>query len=192
MHVFPFLTDIGIDDAVANGMMGIMLFFTIPARFFRGIFADRVPKNRLHLLMVVAFLLQVIGIGTYLTSRSLASVYVLLICYGLSSGTVMPLIILILGRYYGRKAFGSIRGSIIAVLAPIGLASPVFFGWIYDRNGSYDVAFITSLTLVSVAVVTTLFVRTPACPEWKRLLFPEGYWLAPASRRCPFFDIRWA
>ncbi|MBN1161836.1 MAG: MFS transporter [Dehalococcoidales bacterium] len=161
LHVFPFLTDIGIDDAAASGMMGIMIFFTIPARFFGGIIADRIPKRHLQLLLVAAFLLQVIGISAYLSSRSLAAVYVLLVCHGLSSGAMTPLIVLILGRYFGRKAFGSILGTMIAFLAPMGLFSPVYYGWIFDNNASYDIAFITAVALASIAVVATFLIRPP-------------------------------
>ncbi|OGO00052.1 MAG: hypothetical protein A2Y90_03550 [Chloroflexi bacterium RBG_13_52_12] len=166
VHVFPFLTDIKIDEAAASGMMGIMVFFTIPSRFFGGIIADKVPKSRLHLLLVVAFLLQVIGISTYLWSRSLASVYVLLACHGLSSGAVTPVIILVLGRYFGRKAFGSILGTMIAFLAPMGLLSPVYYGWVFDNHLSYDNAFITALAMAAIAAVTTLFVRPPRPPAY--------------------------
>ena len=69
VHVFPFLTDIGIDEAAAGWMMGVMIFFTIPSRFFGGIIADRIPKRNLQLLLVAAFLLQVIGISSFLLSR---------------------------------------------------------------------------------------------------------------------------
>ncbi len=161
LHVFPFLTDIGIDDAAASGMMGLMIFFTIPARFFGGIIADRVPKRNLQFLLVVAFLLQVIGISTYLLGHSLVAVYVLLICHGLSSGAMTPLVVLILGRYFGRKAFGSILGTMIAFLAPMSLFSPVYYGWIFDINSSYDVAFITAVSMAAIAVVATFFIRPP-------------------------------
>jgi MFS family permease len=161
LHVFPFLTDIGIDDAAASGMMGLMIFFTIPARFFGGIIADRIPKRRLQLLLVTAFLLQVIGISTYLLDHSLVAVYVLLICHGLSSGAMTPLVVLILGRYFGRKAFGSILGTMIAFLAPMSLFSPVYYGWIFDVNSSYDVAFITAVVMAAIAVVATFMIRPP-------------------------------
>lgn len=164
VHVFPFLTDISIDEAAASGMMSMMVFFMIPSRFFGGIVADRVPKRHLQLLLVGAFLLQVIGISTFLSSRSILSVYVLLACHGLSSGAVTPLIILVLGRYFGRKAFGSILGTMIAFLAPMGLLSPVFYGWVFDNNLSYDTAFITALVMAAIAAVTTFFVRPPRPP----------------------------
>ncbi|OGN98972.1 MAG: hypothetical protein A2Y58_01225 [Chloroflexi bacterium RBG_13_51_52] len=161
VHVFPFLTDIGIDEAAAGGMMSLMIFFTIPSRFFGGMVADRVPKRYIQLLLVGAFLLQVIGISTFLSSRSIFSVYVLLACHGLSSGAMTPLVILILGRYFGRKAFGAILGTMIAFLAPMGLFSPVYYGWVFDRYLSYDIAFITALIMAAIAVVTTFFVRVP-------------------------------
>ena len=164
VHIFPFLTDIGIDEVAAGGMMGVMIFFTIPSRFFGGIIADRIPKRHLQLLLVVAFLLQVIGISSFLLSRSIISVYVLLICHGLSSGAMTPLIILILGRYFGRKAFGSILGTMIAFLAPMGLFSPVYYGWIFDNSSSYDIAFITALVLAVIAAFTTFFIRAPKLP----------------------------
>ena len=164
VHIFPFLTDIGISEAAAGGMMGMMVFFTIPSRLFGGIIADRVPKNRLQLLLVVAFLLQVIGIGTFLLDRSLLSIYVLLACHGLSSGAVTPILILIIGRYFGRKSFGSILGTLLACLAPVGLVAPVYYGWIYDNHASYDIAFITALVLAAMATVIAFFVRAPRPP----------------------------
>ncbi|HJX13506.1 MAG TPA: MFS transporter [Dehalococcoidales bacterium] len=163
-HVFPFLTDIGISEAVAGGMMGMMLFFTVPSRFFGGVIADRIRKDRIHLLLVAAFLLQVIGIGAYLLSRSAVSVYILLASHGLSSGSITPLILLILGRYFGRKAFGSVLGAMVAFGATVGTVSPVFYGWVYDTSGSYFSAFVAALGLSLLAVVTTLLVRPPAPP----------------------------
>lgn len=164
VHIFPFLTDIGIEEAVASGMMGMMIFLTIPARFFGGLIADRVPKNRIQFLLLGAFLLQVIGTGTYLYFQSLPAVYVLLACHGLSSGTVTPLVIIIIGRYFGRRSFGSILGTMIALLAPIGLLSPVYYGWVFDTTESYNVAFITALAFAAMSSLLLSFVRPPRPP----------------------------
>jgi cyanate permease len=161
LHVYPFLTDRGISDAVAASMMGMMIFFTAPARVFGGIIADRLPKQRLHFILLTAFLLQIIGLSSYLRFQSLPSIYILLACHGLSSGVVTPTIILILGRYYGRKAFGSILGTMVACLSPLGLLAPVYYGRIFDTTHSYNLAFITALALSIVAAVTMLFVRVP-------------------------------
>jgi MFS family permease len=164
LHAHPFLTDFGMSEAAASGMMGMMIFFTIPSRFFGGLFADRVPKNRLQLLLTTSFLVQVIGLSTYLLFQNMFSVYVLLACHGLSSGAITPLIILILGRYFGRKAFGSILGTLVGFLAPMGLLSSVYYGWVFDITGSYDSAFLTVLIATVAAVVVTLLIRIPRKP----------------------------
>jgi MFS family permease len=161
LHVHPFLTDTGIDDVMAGSLMGMMIFFTAPARVLGGIIADRIPKQRLQLILVGAFLLQVIGISTFLWYQNLPSIYLLLVCHGLSSGTVTPVVILMLGRYYGRKAFGSILGTMVAILSPLGLLSPVFYGRVYDTTQSYNLAFITALILAVLATITMFFIRVP-------------------------------
>lgn len=164
LHVYPFLTDMGVTEVAASGMMGLMIFFTAPARFFGGVIADRVPKNKLQLLMVAAFTLQVIGISSYLISGSLASVYVLLALHGLSAGAITPLVILLMGRYFGRSSFGSLLGTMVALLSPLGMVAPVFYGWIYDTTTSYHAAFMTSLFLAVIAMVITFFIRPPQKP----------------------------
>lgn len=160
LHVYPFLTDIGLVDT-AGGLMILMIIFTLPGRFFGGLIADRVPKLKLQYLLVTAFAFQVIGISTYLLSGTHASVYFLLACHGLSTGAVTPVVVLMIGRYFGRGAFGSIMGTLVALLAPLGMVSPVFYGWIFDVTSSYRVAFITSLSLACLAVIVTFFIRPP-------------------------------
>ncbi len=164
VHIYPFLTDIGIEETVASSMMSMMIFFTVPARFFGGLVADRVSKGKIQYLLLVALLLQVVGLGTYLAFRNLPAVYVLLVCHGLSSGAVVPLVILIVGRYFGRRYFGSILGMMITFLAPIGLLSPVYYGWIYDITTSYNIAFITAIVFAAVSTFMMFFVHAPRPP----------------------------
>ena len=164
IHIIPFLTDKGIEAAVASGLMGMMVFFTIPSRFFGGVIADRVPKNRLQFLLSGTMFLHVIGIGSFLVFQNTASMYVLLVCYGLSMGAGTPLLILILGRYFGRMAFGSILGTTLALFAPLGLLSPVYCGWVYDTTGSYNIVFVTFVIMAMVSTLVLLVLRPPKMP----------------------------
>ena len=142
-----------------------MIFFTTPARFLGGIIVDRMKKNRLHLLLIAAFMLQVAGLSTYLWYQNLPAVYVLLACHGLSTGAVTPIVVLIFGRFFGRKAFGAILGTAVALLAPMGMLAPVFYGWVYDTTSSYNNAFIVALVLAGLAAVTMFFIRPPKAPS---------------------------
>lgn len=164
IHVIPFLTDRGLDTSVATYLMGMMVFFAIPARFFGGIIADRLRVSRLGFLLSAALCLHVIGIGSFLLFRNTPSMYALLICYGLSMGAGTPLLILILGRFFGRKAFGAILGTSLAIFAPLGLISPVYCGWVYDTYGNYDAVFVTFIIAAALASLVSLTIRPPKKP----------------------------
>jgi Na+/proline symporter len=144
--------------------MGMMVFFAIPARFFGGIVADRLRVNRLGFLLATAMFLHVVGIGSFLLFRNTPSMYMLLICYGLSMGAGTPLLILILGRFYGRKAYGTILGTSMAIFAPVGLISPIYCGWVYDTYGNYNAVFVTFIIAAAVASVVSVMVRPPKAP----------------------------
>ena len=161
LHCIPFITDMGVSPTAAGGMMAMMIFFTIPSRFFSGFFADRIPKGGLHYMMAVAFLCQVIGITAFLLNRTIAMVVVFLILQGFGSGMTRPLLIIIRGRYFGRKAYGSIEGISCLFETPLGLFAPVYAGWVYDTTGNYISAFIIFAILASVAVFLMCLVRPP-------------------------------
>jgi len=163
-HCIPFLTDMGIDDTVASGMMAMMVFFTVPARFIAGLLADRVRKDRLQFLVAGAFLLQAIGIAVFLLNQSIAMVYIFLILYGFGSGAPVPLRLTMGGRYFGRKAFASIQGTSMVFAAPVALLAPVYAGWVYDTTGSYIPAFTLFMALAIVAAFVMCLLRPPKPP----------------------------
>jgi len=163
IHVIPFLTDIGIGRARASAMMGLLIFFTIPSQFFSGIAADRLGKKHQNLLSVAVYLMQGAGLAALLLNRGPASVYVFLVLYGLASGAATPLFILILARYFGRKAFGSIFGGSMIMRAPASMLAPVFSGWIYDRTGNYHLAF-TIFALLGLTAAALMFCVRPVAP----------------------------
>ena len=130
--------------------MGLMIFFSIPSGFLSGLMADRIRKDRLKWLLAGAFLFQALGITAFLASQTIAMVYVFLIFYGFGIGPHRPLLIVIKGRYFGRKAYGSIEGTSMMFQAPITLFAPVYVGWVYDRTGSYLSALMLFATLAAL------------------------------------------
>ena len=164
VHCIPFLTDMGINETVAGGMMAMMVFFTVPARFVGGLLADRVRKDRLQFLVAGAFLCQAIGIAAFLLNQSIAMVYVFLILFGFGSGAPVPLRLTMAGRYFGRKAFASIQGTSMVFTAPVALLAPVYTGWIHDTTGSYITAFTLFAVLSALAAFLISLIRPPKPP----------------------------
>jgi cyanate permease len=164
VHCIPFLTDIGINETAAGGMMGMMVFFSIPPRFLGGFIADKIAKNRLHFLLAGSFLSQAIGIGVFLLNPSVPMVYVMLILFGFGSGAIPPLYLLMLARYFGRKAYGSIFGILGFLRAPFQFLAPIYAGWVYDTTGSYTAAFLLFTITAVIAIVVLCLIRIPKAP----------------------------
>ncbi|MFC1532870.1 CynX/NimT family MFS transporter, partial [Thermodesulfobacteriota bacterium] len=156
MHGIPFLTDIGITPIRAAGMMAIMVAIGIPSRFFSGIIADRIRKNSMRFLLGGAYFMQTIGFAIFLLNQSEAMIYVWFILYGIGQGFCFTLNSILRARYFGRKAFGSIGGVARMIMTPIGMASPIYGGWVYDTTGSYISAFtfITGLLFFSSVMMS--------------------------------------
>ena len=48
-----------------------------------------------------------------------------------------------------------------ALVSPIGMLAPVYYGWVFDKTGNYDIAFKTAVALVVLGIIAMLFVRPP-------------------------------
>jgi len=160
-HFIPFLTEMNIDPVVAGSMMGIMLIFTIPSRFFGGLFADRVGKDRMKILLALPFALFIVGMAAFLIHPSIETIYLLLFLYGLAHGLPTPLIIISISRYFGRKAFGAISGVAVMFMSPAAFISPVLAGWIFDSTGSYSAAFLVFISISLIIIILLSFLKTP-------------------------------
>jgi len=165
IHCIPFLTDMGIGPITAASMMAMMILFTIPARIFGGLIADRIKKEHLKFLLAMPFFFIAAGIIAFLLSQNIAGSYVFLILYGCGSGAFVPLDIIIRSRYFGRKAYGSIQGASVIFSTPISFLAPVYTGWVYDSTGSYIIAFILFVALATFAAFLMLLIRVPKPPD---------------------------
>ncbi|HJX12608.1 MAG TPA: MFS transporter [Dehalococcoidales bacterium] len=165
VHAIPFLTDMGIDPTLAGFMMSLMIFFTIPSRFFSGVIIDWVKKGHLKFVLAASFLLEAAGIAAFLLKPGVPSVYIFFILFGFGAGAPTTLVVLMRGRYFGRKAYGSIAGFSSMVSSPAALVAPVFAGWVYDTTGNYTSAFILLGALAAFCAVLMMFIKAPAAPS---------------------------
>lgn len=131
-------------DAVAFGlfiMLGGMILDRFPARYVAGLAT---------LLQAFAIVLTIIGQDTFgLFSSG--------ILWGIGSGVSILVQIYIWAAYYGRAFLGSIRGLVLPIfLVAQGISVPMI-GYIFDRTGSYDNAWllVLGLLLASAVIVTS-------------------------------------
>ena len=164
LHCINFLTDRGIELAVAAGLMSMMVFFTIPSRFFFGMLADHLNEDRQKYLLTGAFILMAVGITAFLLHPTTAIIYVLLILWGLGYGGITPADITIRSRYFGSKSYGAIQGITNLISAPFSFFGPIYAGWVYDIGGDYTNAFTSFAVIAAFTAVIISLVRKPKPP----------------------------
>jgi cyanate permease len=164
VHGIPFLTDNWMDLEKAAGMLAIMIASGLPTRFIGGFLADRIRRSHLRFLMGGAYLLQAVGFTVFLLNQTIAMIYVWFILYGVAQGIGMGIMAPMRARYFGRKSFGSIAGVSRLFMTPIGIAAPIYLGWVYDTTHSYISAFTIIAGLVALSGVMAFFVMPPKQP----------------------------
>jgi len=161
IHQIPLLTDRGINEQTAAGILGLMGFMSVPGRVLFGFLGDRFNKRY---LLTITYLLQALGLFILLTAENIAQVYLFTVVFGLGWGAP-ALLFALRGDYFGRKHFATIAGvqqSIVAIGTIIG---PVFAGWVFDVSHSYDIAFTAFIISVSLGAVICFFAKPPKPPQ---------------------------
>jgi sugar phosphate permease len=164
VHVIPLLTDMGLSPTEAAATVALAGLSSAVSRFISGLLADRFKKQHLRLVLGGAYLLQATGIALFVLKQTIAMVYPFLILNFFCWAVSMILTTVIGGRYFGRKAFGSIRGTNAIVMMPVGILSPIYLGWVYDTTGNYTTAFALIAAILTLSAVLTFLARPPKPP----------------------------
>ncbi|MQF48367.1 MFS transporter [SAR202 cluster bacterium AC-647-N09_OGT_505m] len=167
IHQIPFLTDRGISEQAAAGILAMMGLMSIPGRLIFGFLGDYCNKRY---LLAIAYLLQALGIFILLNANSIPQVILFTVVFGMGWGAP-NLLFAMRADYFGRKYFATIAGveqSIVAIGTIIG---PVYAGLVYDINQNYQLAYGTFIVSITLGAVICFFAYPPKLP--KRLRQPQ-------------------
>jgi MFS family permease len=165
LHHVPHLIDVGIDPVVAAGALGTMVVVSAPGRLLGGVLMDRIPSDKIKYVFFAVNTAQVLELFIFLFAKTMSMVYVFVGLYGFTMGIRYVLTPLTRGRFFGRKAYGSIQGISSLMTLPSSIFSPIYAGWMYDVTGSYQAVLIQGIALLAIASVTFLFMTPPKPPE---------------------------
>jgi len=157
VHMVPMLVAGGFDEQGAANAIGLLLIFSLPVRLGFGWLGDMFPKRH---LLAICCLINTVALILLLTAQSMWQLYLFVIIFALGYGAT-PLNVSIVGEYFGRKKFATIRGITTLVRAVGHIAGPIFAGYIYDVTQSYQVAFITLIVVYFLAAIVFFLARRP-------------------------------
>ena len=155
-HVVAFAQDQGLGTVLAGNLLALMGLMGLLGVLASGLLADAFGAVR---PTVICFLVRIFIFGFIIFDQSTPSIMVFGLAYGFTFLITAPLTVVFVGNIFGAARLGTLAGSISMVHQIAGGFGAFIGAWIFDRNGSYDDAFLLMLALSVVAAVLTLLMR---------------------------------
>jgi MFS family permease len=148
-HVSASARDIGIADAQAVGLVGMIGIGSLVGRFLIGALADRLGRNRTLVLMLASMAASYLA---WLAAGGYPMLVVFALWFGLSYGGIVSMLPALCMDLFGARAVAGIIGTLYSGAALGNLLGPVLAGGVFDRLGSYTAVLWVCMGLTLVAV----------------------------------------
>jgi MFS family permease len=155
-HLIPMVTDYNIPATTAGNMLAWLGLMSLPGILIAGPLSD-VIGNKIPI--VLTFLMRFALFILILKFQGLVSFYVFACAFGFTLLITAPLNALLVGKLYGFSHVGLLSGFITTIHHLGGGFWAYLGGEIFDRTGSYELAFILSALMALVAVLCTVLIK---------------------------------
>jgi predicted MFS family arabinose efflux permease len=152
-HLVLFLEQAGLDNQTATGWYSTAIGMGFVVKLASGFIADWMTPKRAILLDQALFAVASLLV-LFVPGRGFLELFV--ISYGICTAMRDVAYPLAVADCFGAKYLAQIYGVLTLTLLPGGFIGPVFTGWIRDRFGSYDLAFIC-FALLNLTALVLLF-----------------------------------
>jgi MFS family permease len=154
-HFINFATDSGVSPMTAGRMMSWYGLLSFAGILVAGPAADRIgSKVPIVLTFVLRFLLYLF----ILYYKSLPSLYTFALLFGFTHLITAPLTPMLIGRLYGFRQIGLLTGVVNTVHFFGGGIFTYVTGLIFDRTGSYQIAFVAAAAMAAIAALCSAFI----------------------------------
>lgn len=166
-HQVAYLVDAGFHKTVAAAILGHMGLMSAVGRFLFGSLSDRLGRFGGVALSVFCSQLGIVVLLLITGNTSLWPLYVYAFFFGLGYGARGPIISAIAADLFPGRSFGTIFGLVSIGHGLGGALGPWYGGYVYDRLGSYTLAFLAAL-LALFGVIVCFWMAT------RRLVIPRA------------------
>ncbi len=160
VHLSPILEAQGMSTTKAGAAIGLLVLLSIPGRLVVGVIGDRFPKNK---VVSVVLILQVAALVVLMGADTMFELYLFIVLWAAAYGAGI-LNWAIVGDYFGRARFATLRGVMGLFYSGGAVVGPVYAGWVFDRDGNYTEAITIFLLVTVLSVVVFWFCNPPKRP----------------------------
>ena len=160
-NLFPFLTDQGISEAAAAGILTAWSLISAVGSLGAGFIAERL---HVRFVMAIAFIVATGGVVALIITDDLPTALVFAFIHGLSFGALPMLMQLVWADYYGRRHQGAIRGFVTPFQVIVQAGGPIAGTLVFDLMDTYIPAF-ALFGVIYVASAIAMLLAKPV--TWK-------------------------
>ena len=157
VHLSPILEAQGMSTTKAGAAIGLLVLLSIPGRLVVGVIGDRFPKNK---VVSVVLILQVAALIVLMSADTIFELYLFIVLWAAAYGAGI-LNWAIVGDYFGRARFATLRGVMGLFYSGGAVVGPVYAGWVFDRDVNYTEAVTVFLLVTVLSVVVFWFCNPP-------------------------------
>jgi MFS family permease len=162
VHFVAIMVWKGMDETAAAGLLGIFALLSVPFRIAMGWVGDRFSKTFVLGLTMAVGTLSLLMLN-YVSGLWYLWLFLPLLAWVESNPSLNWALI---GDFFGRQQFATIRGSMSFFYGWAQMAAPLAAGFVWDRTGSYEIALWLFTGMWIVGAVIFFFLRPPgARPE---------------------------
>ncbi|MBM3942950.1 MAG: MFS transporter [SAR202 cluster bacterium] len=159
VHLVAIMVWKGLPEATAGYLIGFWALAWAPAVLLLGWLGDRWPKQKVAALGSFVALAGVLALALLDQVQVWQMALILLLLAPNEAGWGLGWAML--GDFFGRRHFATLRGGVIAVQAFMGVGAPVYSGWVYDETGGYTWVVWPVLGLVAASGLAFWFLPRP-------------------------------
>ena len=159
IHLVPLMVWKGTDEPTAAVLVGLFAFSQVPIRLGAAWVADRWSMTRIPAFACLAGV-SAIAVLLFGPQGSIWTCVAFVLLFALAeSGNLVSWALI--GDFYGRTNFATLRGALSFVHSPMSLPAPIFLGWVFDQTESYTLALLPVAACYAVACGLYLFLKRP-------------------------------
>lgn len=162
-HVSASARDLGLSDARAVGLVGLIGIGSLVGRFVIGALADRIGRTLTLLLMLVSAGLSYLA---WLAAGDYPVLVFFALWFGLSYGGIVSLLPAICMDLFGARAVAGIIGTLYSGAALGNLFGPVLAGAVFDQVGSYVPVMWACMALSGLAALASTRLLASRSPTY--------------------------